>query len=883
MDVLQKQKEDHLIKLAQAEPELKQKHIHNVADQGFDIPESAEMIKEKEVELYAALNETYGSFIPKEGATEPVPPVRYQTPSKGKKGQNKRIEDEKRLSDLRKERRIAEVVNHRGMRVVEKFKGTYAANAQITEQPALKVKTAVDSCLKWVPSPAMAEEKYLADHAEDVKNIFRESLYLEEAMQVPEYKDFFAEMDPLQKQLMQANLDAMKGLRSLMKAKLLTMGVVLNDTDYENITADYLSVENATPEQFEKANEQLSDAKFAYIANNYRLRSKTNRLKKQLDAKNTGREIPQHEMIRNRKEDDRLMDEIKGRIRDEMTARLKAKGRGVDNTRFSASTAAWFVAYTDMDFKEAVDLAEGLQMYECVNSVSKPATKKERRQFAWALEKVFSVTDSYDRKLSDKMFSGDGFLSCSQEEYEKLRFPSLVAYDINLVADQYVALMKEHPDDCKMDEKKFTESCAQKDSLQVIHGMIDSMEVLYGSKSFADKNITLDDFKSIKSEEEAMTWATAMLADIPHEQQNKEGLNLMSPIILNGIYRENHPADFDAMHKEDIENVKNKIPKILKGYEEQVENTRTKRADQYEKTAEYKDQAINKLKEKEKEAKDQNREYTRREHLSNIGKFDDERRMSYRNEVSAAIQEKLGLTELSGRWRYALSTASNYGIATGAPFDEVVDIAIALNIKGKAFANATPEEKIAFAAAMDRVLDRIDKSDLKLLEKGGTDAQFSLSDEDHIRLRDETTLAMDMDPLMSDYEKLLAENPEYCGRTEEDYLKSRPIRDVYTQMNQQVVLLDKTYANEYFENYIPYEKLKEMSTDDVAKEMANLSKQAKPEEMDMLRGILGDVLYMRAGISEGLLVPGDIEATMKIVREKALEKYKADREKRKKA
>ena len=883
MDLAEIQKKEQILEHKQKEQVQQPVHVHNPLEQEFDVQESAEAVKEKEVALYAALNETYQSFIPAKGATEPVPPVRYQTPSKGKKGRNKRIEDEKKLADLKKEKDIAEVVNHRGMRVVEKMKGTYEPGQEIREQPVLKVKSAVASCLKWVPSMAMAEEKYLADHAEEVKDLFRESLYLEEAMRVPDYKDYFANMDPIQKQLIESNLDAMRGLRRIMKAKLLTMGVLLNDDDYENITADYLTAENATPKQMEKANALLSDEKYAYTANNYRLRVKTERLKKQLDAKNEGRELSQHEIIKMRQEDGALMKDLKGKIRNEVEARFKAKGRTAGNTRFSTSTVARFVTYTNMDFKEAVDMAEALQLNEYVKDERVPLSKMERRQFTRAVEKVFSVINSYDKKLSDKLFADDGFLSCSQEEYEKLKFPMRVSFDFNDITVRYGEVLRDYPQDCALSEEEYINSRAMKDSLQTMHSASNNMDLLYGSKVFFDKNIKIDDFKSKKTDEEMVEWPMAVLSDVPYDVQKKEGINLMNMTLLCGAFRDQNIGDFDSILKDDKKRVAAKYSEDMEKLEKEREEYKKDNAEKFAKTNQYKEQAINTLKEKEKEFKDEGKEYTRREHLLALDTADEKRRKEYRLEVSKAVGEKLGLSDVKDNWRYSISTASNYGIATGAPFDEVVDMAIALNMKGKDIKNATPEERMQFTAAMDRVLDHLDKTDLSLLEKGGTDAQFELSDEEHLKLRDDLRLAMDMDSLMNNYEKVLTLNPEYCGRTDEEYLHSLPIRDVLTQMNQQVVLLDQAYANEYFDQHLPYEKLKDMSPDDVTKEMTeNMPKLVPAEAVPGLMALFGDVLYVRAGVSEGLVVPGNIEETMKIGKKKSMDAFHKRREDTKK-
>ena len=787
------------------------------------------ILAEREEKLYANLSETCQSFIPDHKTNELVPPQRYQTPSKGKKGRTKRKEDEARLSNLRKEKNIAAVVNHRGMRVVEKWNGNYNPAQPIEEPKVLEMKKATDFCLNLVPSTAMAEEKYLADHAEDVKEMFRQTIYLERAMENPENQDFFKGMSDLEKSILDANMTAMKGLRKLMKAKLLTMGVLLNDEDYENITTDYLTEEQASTEALQKANEDLQTAQNAYITANIKLNIKSSQAKKELEAIRGG-DYPKYEKIANRQIDGPVFTEYKEKIHKAMEE--KNGGRFLGNTRFAVVTAARMSLATGMDFNEAVQMGIDLQLYAKVGALKVTMTQEERKRFTTAMEKVYSYLNSLDKELSNRLAGKDAFFDCSQEEYESFRTPQLISFDLNDLTSAYGKVLAMNPEDCGFSEEKFIESRALKDSLQVLHGISGHMESLYGTKEFYEKNVSLTDMKAI-SQEEIYEKAQAFFKGIPYEVQKANGINFTVIGMLSTQLNTVNVDDFDSIYKEDLKNVKSKYAEEKKPYTLHL----------------------------------------RSGEIGNYDKKDTQKRKDYRDEVSNAIKEKTGDKELSGNWRFAVSTASSFGYAGGLSPEEVTQLGISLGLKGKSIKTASPEELKEYAKAVEKVLDYLDSVDLSLMNKAGTLEQLDLSEEEHTKLRSIVALSMDMDHLMGDYEVLLYQHPEYCTRNDESYKKSLAQRDLFTTMNQQVMLLDRAYGNDYFAKNVPFYKFETMSTDDVTEEMNKVPMQAKPEEVAGLLGLFGDVLYMRAGIQEEKFVPGNIKKNVAIATKEANENF----------
>ena len=409
----------------------------------------------------------------------------------------------------------------------------------------------------------------------------------------------------------------------------------------------------------------------------------------------------------------------------------------------------------------------------------------------------------------------------------------------------------------------------QKDVVQNFNGTTNNINLLYSKKLFTDKNVKIEDIRSKVDEAEMYEFAEGLFKDIPSKVQIKQKIDIGKVIYIAGSYTQSKIDDFDE--------AKNLMrDKTKKSYDRDFVTLKKQRIEDpsYKKTQEYRVRTINTLKEKEKEAKEQRRKYTRREHLDNIVKSDTERRAAYRDEVQEEVRKRLGLTKVSGDWRFAISTAANYGLATGDSFDHVVDIAIALNMKGTKFEKATEEDKKKFAAAMDRVLDRLDKTDLTLISKGATEAQFDLSDEDHLEMKDVTQLAMDMDPLMRNYEEIFFKNPEYCKRTEKEYIESRSNRDMLTAMNQQIPLIDELYSSEYIEKNIPLDKLLTMTTEEVQNEMQIVYDTIKdPQELQYLIGLYGRIQYITMSIESGETVVGDFKETFERNRKHAIEMY----------
>lgn len=846
---IKKDKQENLLRNKEnlAPQQNKTLHKHEAWELNYEGDATDEILERDEM-LYDALTETCESFIPDTKTNVPVPPQRYQTPSKGKKGRSKRKEDEARLARMRQEQDIAEVVNHRGMRVVEKWKGTYqqddTINEENNEQQELKVTSALAFCLSLVPSTAMAEEKYLADHAEDVKEMFRQTLYLEDAMKdtSPQFQNFFKELTDVEKTVLDANLSAMKNLRELMKAKLLTMGVVLNDADYENITVNYMKAEQATPEQMEKANENLSRLKNGYEAENFRLTIKTKRAKKELDKTHHNQDFTRADKIEARNFINQDLQDYKDKL--ERALHAKHPDEIIGNTRFAVATAAFMTIAEKIDFNEALELADDIQLYHRVSNADgekkQPLSKEERKRFTKAVERAYTFMNGADKALSNKLVGKDAFLSCSQEEYEKLLLPQLISFDLNLVTDKYREVLSLHPEDCEFTWDKYMESEANKLSLQETNGISKYLDAFYSLNGFCEKNVSIADIKAL-SMQDCLVKGQEYFMDLP-EVQKMPALKrneLPSQVVqLNVQLNSTNFDDFDSIYQKNLTERKAKYAKDEETYKKNYSMA----------------------------------------HLDEFVKEHNEERSAYRSKVFEAMQKKFG-RELSGNWRFAVATAANYGFANGLKSEDVVDLGISLGLHGKTLDKASPEELKEFTSAMEKVLSYLDQADPALMGIGGTPEQLTTDKDKHKEIRNVVTAAMDMDFLMKRYEYILYKNPEACGLNDETFLDMRTKRDLYTTMNQHVVVMDNAYANKHFKEAVPIEKYSSFTMQQAMESQTKVKGMGLPEaEMKELMAIYGDMFYVRGSEQEGF-VPGDYAHNIEWMKERSKTEFTKRRDK----
>ena len=453
--------------------------------------------KEKNAQMMAALKERAELFEAQKTAGSEQAVGRYKAVDKGKTGYKKRHVDEDRLKKQKRGKNYVDRINHRSYRVVEKWKGTYDTDIQRTIIDAMDLNSVVNSFIKRVPSIHMSEEKYLADHTDDVKAFFKESLYLEDALSDPENKAYFKKMNDNKRDLLMANITMAKDVRKACKLKLYTMGVRLVDERWDHITLTYITKDRDDAGENENAQKELKRLKEKAMINDMRENAENSVRMKILEAEQKGQPLTQGEKIRLRTEAaKKLLESVNTMMETE------ARKRGLlalDKPMRRARTIGSYMAiFGGMTISEAGELAGHL------NENKTDRTDEEKDVFVSDMEKVMVSMDTLDLAPASAVGTNAQLKQNTKDHFTTYLLCNMLA-DMDAQMSDYDTYATERPEARKLPLTKVFNATANRNYYTSLALMRDQFEIITSNDAFMNsdymKGKSLDDLAAISPDE----------------------------------------------------------------------------------------------------------------------------------------------------------------------------------------------------------------------------------------------------------------------------------------------------------------------------------------------------------------------------------------------
>ena len=659
---------------------------------------------------------------------------RYKPVNKGKKGRNKRQKDEERLEKLKKDQAIVRRANHRSLRVVEKWNGTYDKDKKkkSTEDqtPVFEadVQKAVAACLKWVPSVHMAEEKYLADHTEEIKKFFQDSLFLEQAMANPKYTAYFVSLDESASDVLRSNLDMAKDLREICTKKLYMMGVKLEAHGYDDISVSFLEEEDV----FEQMDTErsLGDLKKHMFAKQMRENTENAVRLQILEAEQNGKKLTVGEKYKLR--DDAAM-ELRTEVMDKLKMHLEKEGvdAGGGNWRTALQIAAMMIILTGMPLEDAAEIGKAVSKEPLkTNGEPNPGAQK----YIQAVESVMEYIGKADLSLFDKMGTMDMF-SIGTGDYMQYKLLALFCADMDKPMRGYEALRKKKPEYAKLSKEDFVEAKARRNYATSVFSVSECLYKVTFNEDYM-KSHEIDDLINM-SEEQAEKEVTELMKHPGSERYMKQ-ITAYSDMRL---YTTQRKAVTIGDHKASVEAEKQQI---LREEQESLERER-------------------------REAEEKRRQAEEKANL--FHGYD----QSFTTKYTSAIDRLTATVDkgIESELRGEKGISALMFLLCGYTEEQGVDF-IKTSIKGSK-KTATDEEKKLYAQSMEKTFDEVKKLDLSVLEKVKKDGVFRLSEEEYVRAATLYSAAMAYDSELTKYGSILKEHPDFCGYTKEQFIEIQAI------------------------------------------------------------------------------------------------------------
>ncbi len=724
-------------------------------------------------ELYVAESAVVGDL------TEDKAVGMYKPVDKKKKGRTKRHEDEARLKKLRKTQDITARANHRTLRFVEKWNNRYEENNIIQEQKGMPgINEAVEKCLKWVPSMQMAQEKYLADHTDEVKDFFRVSMVLEKAMRNPDNDAFFASMDKIEYGILKENMELSKEVRAACTDKLAEMGVVFNQTA-DNITVTY--EKSGRHEDVKKDREKYANS----------VKERRKNFKSMMASKDTANMLRTMEVrIKLGEEQKTPLQRTNERKVMEKTLRDRAGvlieeelGHQVQNERMAKNIASTIMLLTNMDVKEAAKMT--MDLTACRNINNSLFTDPENmgkvpdevmKNFALAFEKTASVLRNMDISSVDKAFSKD----ISVEEHMRSRFILMLGMDMDEPVASYQRLMTYRPDLCTMTPDQFIKFKTKRDFLTFADPAVGYIESILANDEFM-QNFTEEEIRNMSADR-----ANELFVEFQQEKDQQKKSRLMdcyAGLLTYAGAKDNLvPGDYKASIEMQRQELMNKMPINIEKYKNDIR--------EHQKAQSYKERFA------QGEAMEKQEYDIHRTAISKIT----QRPMRY--ELDAA------------------TTMAYYGVLT----DEEA-AKFALNTEAGFSKGASQEEIKRAMENSEKVIETLASQDVTLLSRLGRDKELNKpTDEEFLQMKALNSSAMGIDGLIGLYEKAYRENPQLAGKSLDDIAQKIAVVKVMQSYGDYLFRVREVVNNPLTEQFGGVDQVLSMKAEDVAGLYTNVTK-----------------------------------------------------------